>query len=57
MNALALNAYEIKEIQDTITEQLKVRNEKLGNMEKSTLKVESSLDNMERLLSKMMDSI
>ncbi len=57
MSALALNAYEINDIQNTISEQLQIRNTKLDKMEKSAINVEQSLTNMEKLISRMMETI
>ncbi len=57
MSALALNAYEINEANEDISQALTFRNEKLIKMEAYTNTVDQSLDKMEHLLNKMMESI
>ena len=55
--ALALNAYEINQISETISTDLSRRNESLGKIEKQNESIDSSLTNMESLLSKLLESI
>lgn len=57
MNALALNAYEINDFNEQIAHTLDVRNQKLKNMENYTSNLEESINKMEKLLNKIMESI
>ena len=57
MSALALNAYEINNTSHKIHSALRYRNDKLGKMENYSYSIDSSLNNMEKILNKMMESI
>lgn len=57
MSSLALNAFEINELNNRIDKQLEFRNNKLDIMDSQTRSIEGSLNNMEGLISKIMEKI
>ncbi|CDW89105.1 cation channel family protein [Stylonychia lemnae] len=57
MSSLALNAFEINELNNRIDKQLEFRNNKLDKMDSQTRSIEGSLNSMEGLISKIMEKI
>lgn len=57
MKALALNAYEMNNVYQKMVKESVMQKQSLRNIERSTDKIESGIESMEKMLSKLLDSL